>query len=104
MIPNILRVFISKNRIEVSRYLVVFGMFIVMWFIYRGYFHESFININKSVSLDNASKIGDFIGGVVGAIFTLVGIVLLYERTKTLMFDQRLNKRTNSEKRGVSFK
>lgn len=71
--------FISENRIKISRLLVVVGLAIIAWFLWRGYFYERFIAVDYAVSLDNSAKVGDFIGGVTGAIFTLVGIVLLYE-------------------------
>lgn len=81
-----LNLFISKNRIPISRWLVILGILIVAWLVFRGFFFDNFINPTESISLDNASKFGDFIGGVIGAIFTLVGIVLLYE---TLSFQRK---------------
>jgi len=78
--------FISENRINISRWLVILGLVIILWFLFRGFFYDNFINLKEKISLDNASKIGDFIGGIVGAIFTLVGIVLLYE---TLSFQRK---------------
>jgi hypothetical protein len=71
--------FIVKNRIAISRILVLSGLLIIFWLVFRGFFIEKFIDLNSKVNLDNAAKIGDFIGGIVGVIFTLVGIVLLYE-------------------------
>lgn len=81
-----LNFWISKNRIDISRWLVILGLIIIAWFILRGYFFDDFINTSQNISLDNASKFGDFIGGVIGAIFTLVGIILLYE---TLSFQRQ---------------
>jgi len=68
-----------KTRIYISTALVIIGGAIILWFILRGIFVEGFINYENKISLDNSAKFGDFIGGFVGVIFTLVGIVLLYE-------------------------
>jgi len=76
---GIINKFIVKNRIAISRILVLSGLLIIFWVVFRGFFIEKFIDLNSSVNLDSAAKIGDFIGGIVGVIFTLVGIVLLYE-------------------------
>ncbi|MDB0616077.1 putative phage abortive infection protein [Tenacibaculum dicentrarchi] len=81
-----INLFISTNRITISRWLVILGLIIISWFLCRGYYFDNFINPSQKISLDNASKFGDFIGGVIGAIFTLVGIVLLYE---TLSFQRK---------------
>lgn len=69
----------KKTRIYLSFSLAVFGGLIIIWFLWRGYFTEGFINPRGTINLDKSAKVGDFIGGFVGAIFTLVGIVLLYE-------------------------
>lgn len=64
---------------RISILLITIGIGVIFWLLIRGFFYEGFINHKLDVSLDNASKIGDFIGGFVGVFFTLVGILLLYE-------------------------
>lgn len=68
-----------KNRILISLILTAIGIGIIVWFVLRGIYYDDFINTSYTVNLDSSAKVGDFIGGFVGAIFTLVGIVLLYE-------------------------
>lgn len=72
----------TKNisiRVWLSIIATVIGISIIFWFIIRGIWYENFINIKTPIDLENASKIGDFIGGFVGVIFTLVGVILLFE-------------------------
>lgn len=69
----------EKKRIYLSIALVIFGALTIIWFLLRGYFVDDFINPSGTINLDKSAKLGDFIGGFVGTIFTLVGIVLLYE-------------------------
>lgn len=59
--------------------LTITGFSIILWFLIRGYFYEEFISPNQKISLTNSAQTGDFIGGFVGTIFSLVGIILLYE-------------------------
>ena len=70
---------IRKKRIFTSVILVGLGTIIILWFLTRGYFWDDFIDFHSGINLDKSAKVGDFIGGFVGVIFTLVGIVLLYE-------------------------
>lgn len=69
----------EKKRIYLSVSLAIFGGLTIVWFLFRGFFIENFINPTGTINLDKSAKFGDFIGGFVGSIFTLVGIVLLYE-------------------------
>ncbi|MGV3459190.1 MAG: putative phage abortive infection protein [Flavobacterium sp.] len=69
----------TKNRIYFSIFLAITGGMIIIWFLLRGFFVDEFIDPFGTVNIDKSAKVGDFIGGFVGAIFTLVGIVLLYE-------------------------
>lgn len=66
-------------RIFSSVILTILGFGIIIWFVYRGYYYEKFIDPNIAVDLDFSSKFGDFIGGVVGTLFSFVGVVLLFE-------------------------
>lgn len=75
-----------RLRIILSIILTLIGSSVIIWLLLRGYFVEKFINPNELINLDNASKIGDFIGGFTGALFTLTGVILLYE---TLAFQRR---------------
>ncbi|APA93459.1 MULTISPECIES: putative phage abortive infection protein [Myroides] len=68
-----------RIRIILSYILTIIGCIIIVWFLIRGIYFEDFINSKYNLDLDSSAKSGDFIGGFVGAIFTIVGIVLLYE-------------------------
>lgn len=57
----------------------VLGVSIFLWFCWRGFFHEKFIDPAGEVSLEKSAWFGDFIGGCTGAIFALVGAFLLFE-------------------------
>lgn len=66
-------------RIIFSIILTIIGFGIIVWFVYRGYYAEKFIDPNIPVDLDFSSKFGDFIGGVAGTLFSFVGVILLFE-------------------------
>lgn len=70
-----------KNRYKIilSTILTMLGIGIIVWFLIRGFFYEKFISPETNINLTNSAQVGDFIGGFVGTIFTLVGILLLYE-------------------------
>ncbi|WBX76237.1 hypothetical protein PG911_16665 [Tenacibaculum ovolyticum] len=76
---------------------ILFGILISIWFIYRGYSNEGFINPSTKIDNDISAKFGDFIGGVVGTIFSLSGILLLF---KTL----NLQRKELTESRNVFIK
>ena len=57
----------------------ILGIAIFLWFCYRGFFCEKFIDPHGFVSLEKSACFGDFIGGCTGAIFALVGAFLLFE-------------------------
>lgn len=78
-IIKLINQYIVENRIPISKKLVVSAILIILWLLIRGLFFEKYIDLHKDVNLDLASKIGDFISGTVGVIFTLVGIILLFE-------------------------
>lgn len=69
----------TRYKIILSTVLTVIGIGIIFWFIIRGFFFEKFISTETDINLTNSAQVGDFIGGFVGTIFTLVGILLLYE-------------------------
>lgn len=70
----------NKNigvRIILSLVLTIFGAIIFLTFIGE-LTYEGWVNFH-TINSERAGQTGDFIGGIVGSIFTLVGIVLLYE-------------------------
>lgn len=49
------------------------------WFLIRLLYFEGYWNPKNNINLTGSGQIGDFIGGVSGTLFTLVGVVLLFE-------------------------
>ncbi len=68
-----------KKRIVLSIILIIVGLGIIVWFLLRLFVFERHWNVNHNVNLPDAGQIGDFIGGLSGTLFTLVGIILLFE-------------------------
>lgn len=68
-----------KKRIIISILFIVFGLVIMTWFLYRLFKVDGHWNIHHKINLPEAGQIGDFIGGFSGTLFTLVGVVLLFE-------------------------
>jgi hypothetical protein len=68
---------ILKQRLLFSMALIFSGIVIGVGFIIDLCL-ENYINFG-TLNFEHSAHAGDFIGGVVGTIFTLVGIVLLYE-------------------------
>lgn len=75
-----------KKRILFSVGLIAIGLIIIIWFFYYLFIKEDYYNPENKINLQSTALIGDFIGGLSGTLFTLVGIILLFE---TLAF-QRL--------------
>lgn len=67
----------TKSRITLSFVLVGIGVLIIIIFLLR-IKYDGFLNLNN-INIERSAQSGDFIGGIVGTIFTLVGIVLLFE-------------------------
>lgn len=67
----------QRIRIILSFILVLIGVSIYVIFIGR-LWHDGYINLN-TINSEKAAHTGDFVAGIVGTIFTLIGIVLLYE-------------------------
>lgn len=76
----------NKNSILFAKLFTLIGLGIFVWFLVRGWYYENFISNEYPIHLPSAGTVGDFIGGIVGTIFTLVGIFLLYE---TLQFQRK---------------
>lgn len=62
--------------------VTIIGLVIFVWFCIRGYFYEQYIIPTGIISLEKSSQFGDFIGGCCGALFALVGVLLLFETLK----------------------
>ncbi|MFC5625652.1 putative phage abortive infection protein [Algoriphagus winogradskyi] len=67
----------ASLRITFSIFLTALGAIIFILFIGE-LAYEGWINF-YTINSERAGQTGDFIGGIVGSIFTIVGIVLLYE-------------------------
>lgn len=74
----------KKNNFLLASSVVItsIGLLIFVWFCIRGYFYEQFIIPTGVISLEKSSQFGDFIGGCCGALFALVGVLLLFETLK----------------------
>lgn len=68
-----------KKRIFFSMLLIIVGFGIMIWFLVRLLYFEEYWNTKNDINLAEAGQIGDFLGGLSGTIFTLVGVVLLFE-------------------------
>lgn len=68
-----------KKRIVFSIGLISIGLGILIWFFIRLLFFEGHLNFSHNINLPDAGLMGDFLGGVSGTLFTLVGVVLLFE-------------------------
>ncbi|MGE5412261.1 MAG: putative phage abortive infection protein [Clostridiales bacterium] len=63
---------------EIVGYVFTFiGIILFIWFVVRSC-HDKYIIWNNPISLDNASKFGDFVGGFIGVMFTISGVFLLF--------------------------
>lgn len=74
----------KKNNFLLTCSVVItsIGLLIFIWFCARGYLYEQFIIPTGVISLEKSSQFGDFIGGCCGALFALVGVLLLFETLK----------------------
>ena len=68
-----------KKRILISILLIVAGIGVMIWFITRLLVFENYWNTDYNINLTAIGQVGDFIGGFSGTLFTLVGVVLLFE-------------------------
>jgi hypothetical protein len=68
-----------KKRIVFSIGLILIGFGILFWFFIRLLFFEGHMNLHHNINLPDAGLMGDFLGGVSGTLFTLVGVILLFE-------------------------
>ena len=86
-----------KKRIFFSVLLILTGLGIIAWFLIRLLYFEGHWNTQHYINLPDAGQTGDFIGGVSGTLFTLVGVVLLFE-TLALQRDELAESRKVFEK------
>lgn len=68
-----------KKRVIFSVSIILIGSAIIIWFFYFLFFKEDYWNPDNKINLTSTGLMGDFIGGLVGTLFTLVGIILLFE-------------------------
>jgi len=68
-----------KKRVLISILLILVGIGVMIWFITRLLVFENYWNTSYNVNLPAIGQVGDFIGGFSGTLFTLVGVVLLFE-------------------------
>jgi hypothetical protein len=69
----------KRPLIILATVFTLLGTGLLIWFLSRGYWYEGFINPNIPIDLSKAGTFGDFVGGFIGTIFTIVGLFLLYE-------------------------
>jgi len=77
--------------------IVLVGVIVMIIFYERIWHHFSIVSDKEKLSMDITGQVGDFIGGVVGTLFSLVGVLLLFitlrdqrESFKKERFEQRL--------------
>ncbi len=68
-----------RKRMIFSSFCIVVGLVIVFWFLIRLLYFEGYWNTSENINLNVVGQIGDFIGGLSGTFFTLVGVLLLFE-------------------------
>ncbi len=68
-----------KKRITFSILLGLLGFGVIIWFLIRLLYFEGYWNTSNNINLLQSSLIGEFISGFSGTIFTIIGVVLLFE-------------------------
>ncbi|MCW3076817.1 MAG: hypothetical protein JWO32_1426 [Bacteroidetes bacterium] len=68
-----------RKRMLTSVTLCLIGAGICIWFLIRSLYFENHWNHSGDINYTIAGQFGDFIGGLVGTLFSIVGVVLLYE-------------------------
>lgn len=66
------------------------GIIVMLWFVIS--LIPEHLNIHYDVSLEKVSSIGNFIGGVVGVLFSIAAFLLLYETLNIQRIEIRENK------------
>lgn len=68
-----------KKGMTLSVVMVLAGLATMGWFLIRLLKYEGHWNPDHYINLTDAGLIGDFIGGLSGTLFALVGVLLLFE-------------------------
>jgi hypothetical protein len=69
-----------KLRMVCSVMLILLGVIIMGWyFLSLLISNEDYFGFSNDINLSSSGLVGDFIGGLAGTLFTLVGIILLFE-------------------------
>lgn len=68
----------------------VVGILVMIWFLIS--LIPEHLNLHYDISLEKASNIGDFIGGIVGVLFSIAAFLLLYETLNTQRVEIKENK------------
>lgn len=68
-----------RKRMVFSSFCIVLGLGVIFWFLLRLLYFENYWNTNENINMPIAGQIGDFVGGLAGTFFTLVGVLLLFE-------------------------
>lgn len=76
----------SIRLIFVGLVIIVLSLILFLW-------KETFVDIGSKINSEKIAQYGDFIGGIVGSIFSLAGVVLFFVALK----EQREDFKTNTE-------
>lgn len=78
-----------KRNLFIAVCVAVSGFMLLIWFVVV--LMPEHLNYNYYIDLNKASQIGAFVGGFIGALFTIAGFILLYE---TFRLQRRESKAT----------
>lgn len=70
-----LKNYIEKNLVRIAIYTLIFGILTIIIFSFKPPFNDGSFNVNPELF----GLYGDFIGGFVGTLFSLVAVFFLYE-------------------------
>lgn len=68
-----------KKRIIISIFLTIIGFIIIIIFCYKVFCIDKVIKPDTALDMPSIGQIGDFVGGFTGTIFSIIGILLLFE-------------------------
>lgn len=72
---------VKKNYVRLANFLIVTGIIILLVFLFK--LSSNFSIIGNKILLDESSKVGDFVGGLVGSIWALASVLLFYSTLVT---------------------
>jgi len=64
---------------RLSKILLIIGIPLAIYFSWTFYFHSDYMKVNKKIDAAVWGQFGDIVGGVLGTVFSLVGVLLLVE-------------------------